>query len=79
MRLRALVGYPGQVASWQETVTIETRRELVAWIDSLLLHHGFSGRARRQVDLVRWWQHEPRRIRIKDTAGRKIELQINPA
>ena len=47
---------PVGIAAPQESQTFDCRRDLVAWIDSALRKHGFSVRARRQVDVQYLWR-----------------------
>lgn len=47
---------PIGIAAPQESKAFACRRDLVAWIDSALLRHGFSIRARRQVNVEYLWR-----------------------
>lgn len=56
---RRLASYrlqPIGIAAPSETRTFTNRRDLVAWIDATLDRHGFSIRARRQVNVEYLWR-----------------------
>lgn len=80
INLVAIYGKPSCQAIAKHEASFHARRDLVAWIDSLLARHGFSARSRRAVDMVRIWRKlahgEHVRFTIRDTCGRGVVLQI---
>lgn len=64
-----------------ESYVIGLRADLVQITDSLILQHRLSGRARRQINLVRIWQCLNARgfwqWRLRDTMGAGIEIRFS--